>query len=30
MSVIENPTAYLNETNPVEYDEQTPMTKPGL
>ena len=29
MSVIENPAAYLNETNLVEYDEQTPMTKPG-
>ncbi|XP_063694540.1 uncharacterized protein LOC134826158 [Bolinopsis microptera] len=28
MSVIENPLAYLNETNQTEYDEQTPMSKP--
>lgn len=29
MSVIENPAAYLNETNQVSYDEPTPLTKPG-
>ena len=29
MSVIENPLAYLNETSQTEYDEQTPMSKPG-
>ncbi|KAL5262596.1 hypothetical protein ACHWQZ_G008110 [Mnemiopsis leidyi] len=29
MSVIENPAAYLNETNQVSYDEPTPLTKPA-
>ena len=30
MSVIENPVAYLNETDNEEYDEETPLIAAGI